>query len=94
MKIDPEKCLICDSGIKRGEDVIGRQYISCVNGCVSYIVGSVSDFVIFVCILFDNNKKANNRYAYVLPSERESLQQRIAYWKENDRYLLEIMEKN
>lgn len=89
MEIDKEKCLIC-SGEMRIINPPDNGCVVCINGCTAYLFGSKTNTVIFVSLRFDNRKKDDN-YSYTIPDEVEHLQRRVNYWKENDRYLLEIL---
>lgn len=87
MKIDPTKCLICDSEMKR----IGKSTdVKCINDCMSYLIDYETIRVELVYLRLDDGEKLD-KYIYVIPREGSHLQQRIDYWKENDRYLIEIL---
>lgn len=92
---DFKNCPICDSLLDEDEDMFSNSMYFCLNNCFSYAIIDLgfpnrnshffkvfnSDFFVY---------RDNDSIEYKKSIENEVLEL-INYWKENDRYLMELM---
>lgn len=88
MEIDVNNCLICGSKTEKIEDYPDMK---CINGCLRYLLNSIDSVYCITVFLSDENHKPQY---YAGQRGFMYLEGAVKYWKENDRYLLCILEGN
>lgn len=98
-KYDPDNCPVCSSELNRKNFSYSNDFdIECKkNGCYEYYKRTFGDLVNHVFFVFEK------RFDFLAvpesePREREQFTQsgvleEITYWKENDRYVMRILEE-
>lgn len=84
-------CQICEVDFIFSETPPDR---ICPNGCCEVIVSDFDDRTIGIYMNFEPSDEDDEPCYYQIPEERDELIERIKYWKEDYRYLAEILERS
>jgi hypothetical protein len=92
-ELDPYVCPICGSKTRFVPDEEPDR--ACINGCITFSVAYDESQIYGATVEFDDEDYNLNFFGdakyFSLPKEINKLRERIKYWKENDRYLAEIL---
>lgn len=92
IKLDQQVCPICGTETVFDEE---DDEMVCRNGCISFYLTEYHGKIFGVIVNFDKEDISlqfpEDAKYYKIPRDFFKLCKRIEYWRENDRYLLEIM---
>lgn len=92
IKLDQQVCPICGTETFLDEE---EHDMVCRNGCISFCLTEYHGKIFGVIVNFDpidtGRLFPEDAKYYKIPRDFFKLCKRIEYWRENDRYLLEIM---